>query len=173
MSVPSKEFVALDRTSTEIMLNRVIKDLDDNTVKGIVYILTNQFRPEFLKELESDSTPQEPIVPDVITVTNEIVEKETKPYTYPPRVRDEANWPFMRCKNVARKLVTYDEKIPRNHHDLLIFLAKKFKLSVEELKATDPITLFRKKIEYAHLCNIIDKNKVHCYRNRPYYSTLI
>ena len=167
MSEPSKEFVALDRASTEIMLNKVIKDLDDNTVKGIVYILTSQYRPEILKELVVDITEQPESIVDIsnnlidaVVSANDNVEQETKPYTYPPRVRDAPCWPFMRCKNIARKIVKYDEQIPRSHYELLVFLAEKFKMTVDTLKVTDPRKIFDKNPQFEYLRKVIDRRSL-------------
>jgi len=72
------------------------------------------------------------------------------PYIAPPKIRDaELHWPFMRCKNVANAYkmsmgssCCYD-KIPRNHHGLLEYIASKKKISVETLKKTDPRELFK------------------------------
>jgi hypothetical protein len=58
--------------------------------------------------------------------------------TGPPKVRDEGYWPFMRCKNVYK---AYGGTGRLSHHDLLIWLGKKFKMSVESLKKTNPYTL--------------------------------
>lgn len=59
-----------------------------------------------------------------------------------PRVRDaERFWPFMRCKNVYRSLIGDKNSKRLSHHDLLIWLANYFRLSVDELKRTDPYTL--------------------------------
>jgi hypothetical protein len=68
-----------------------------------------------------------------------------KPYIAPPKVRDaEKFWPFMRCKNVANALRTRqsDPPIPRNHHALLEHIAKVKRISVADLKKTDPLLLF-------------------------------
>jgi len=68
------------------------------------------------------------------------------PYIAPPKVRDaELNWPFMRCKNVARALqgVWANKPIPRNHHALLEHIAKAAKVSVETLKKTSARELFK------------------------------
>jgi len=64
-------------------------------------------------------------------------EHKQKP-TGPPKVRDEGFWPFMRCKNVYK---AYGGTCRMSHHDLLISLANKFKMSVETLKKTDPYTM--------------------------------
>jgi hypothetical protein len=57
----------------------------------------------------------------------------------PPKVRDaEKFWPFMRCKNVYK---AYGGSDRLSHHDLLIWLAKKFKMPVDTLKKTDPYTM--------------------------------
>ena len=72
------------------------------------------------------------------------------PYIAPPRVRDaEKFWPFMRCKNVARAIAKsqpyWGEKrnIPRSHHGLLEYIARATSLSVETLKKTHPVGLFK------------------------------
>ena len=60
----------------------------------------------------------------------------------PPKVRDaEPYWPFMRCKNVYNAYNTHSRPKRLSHHDLLISLADMFKMSVEELKKTNPYTI--------------------------------
>jgi len=56
-------------------------------------------------------------------------------YVHPPRVRDaELNWPYARCKNLIKIL---NPKAPRMcHYDALIFIAKRYKVTVEVLKST-------------------------------------
>jgi hypothetical protein len=58
--------------------------------------------------------------------------------TGPPKVRDEGFWPFMRCKNVYK---AYGGKGRLSHHDLLVWLGKKFNMPVETLKKTNPYTI--------------------------------
>jgi len=72
-------------------------------------------------------------------------EEEPKPkhYVPPPRVRDaERFWPFMRCKNVAKVFRHIGGSIPKSHHDLLEFIAKVGKVSVEVLKKSSPREIF-------------------------------
>jgi hypothetical protein len=82
--------------------------------------------------------------------TYEDKDSSKKPYIAPPKVRDaEFNWPFMRCKNVANAYKKsmgsscWNDKIPRNHHGLLEYIATKKKISVETLKKTNPRELFK------------------------------
>jgi len=78
--------------------------------------------------------------------TSEGEDSVKPPYIAPPKVRDaELNWPFMRCKNVARALqgVWANKPIPRNHHALLEHIANVAKVSVETLKKTSARELFK------------------------------
>jgi hypothetical protein len=80
-----------------------------------------------------------PVSPD----SSEAEDSVKAPYIAPPKVRDaELNWPFMRCKNIAKVLRPIGGSIPKNHHDLLEFIAKAGKVSVEVLKKTSPRELF-------------------------------
>jgi hypothetical protein len=136
MSADTQAFFALNRKATEEFLAIVIIDMDQLTLKNAVHTLISSYRSYLLKGLSNDVVP-----------SNAFKLQTKKPsYVAPPRVRDaEENWPFMRCKNVARALRDWSESapIPRSHHALLEYLAKKANTSVETLKKTSPRDLFK------------------------------
>ena len=74
-------------------------------------------------------------------------ESADKPtYVPPPRVKDaEKNWPYMRCKNVARVLSYWSDRksLPRSHHALLEYIADHAKIDVEALKKISAYVLFK------------------------------
>jgi hypothetical protein len=89
--------------------------------------------------------PAIPVSPELAPYDNEMApDVPALEYEFPvsessPRVRDaERFWPFMRCKNVYK---AYGGKGRLSHHELLIWLSKKFNMSVEALKKTCPYTL--------------------------------
>lgn len=64
-----------------------------------------------------------------------------EPYVPPPRVRDAENyWPFMRCKNLAKKVI---KNPSTNHFGLLQQLSTHYGLTVEEFKKTCPTKLLK------------------------------
>lgn len=72
--------------------------------------------------------------------------ESVNPYVPPPRVRDaEEFWPYMRCKNVVKAIITYNysnERVPKSHYALLQYIAVYKGISVEALKMTHPSDLF-------------------------------
>jgi hypothetical protein len=107
----------------------------------------------------SETTPSETIPSKTESVAEPPSQTQEPPsqipsYVPPPRVKDaELNWPYMRCKNLARILKIKNPS--RNHHGLLEQLARHHRLTVEEFKKTSPRTLFQKqpKVQYDLLNN--------------------
>jgi hypothetical protein len=131
------DFFALNRAETIAFLMKAVETLDDQSIKLATHTLVSSYRPWLLKEVNKQ-------------VTNKNVEElslgdSKPPYVPPPRVRDaELNWPYMRCKNVANALKSYNSKpIPRSHYALIEYLARETKVSVETFKKTSPHELFK------------------------------
>lgn len=101
-------------------------------------VLTPKFKPISAIPAIPDSpevTPRD--TPDL--PLDDTVEESTEKPKGPPKVRDaEGFWPFMRCKNVYK---AHGGTCRMSHHELLISLADKFNMSVEQLKKTDPYTI--------------------------------
>jgi hypothetical protein len=126
----ASELFAMDRAETIAFLMKVVDTLDDQSLTLATHTLASSYRPWLLKE-----------------VKNEVIKTETvkEPYVPPPRVKDaEQNWPYMRCKNVARALKSCCDKdpIPRSHHALLEHLARVANVTVETFKRCKPYDLF-------------------------------
>jgi len=156
MSAYTQVFMALDRIATEEFLMMAAKEMDDLTLKNATYVFISSYKPHLLKGLAKSVVPAWTSALDTLTSAadhvesvNEVILLEAQPkapYLPPPKVRDaEENWPFMRCKNVAYTLRTRcgDPKVPRSHHALLEHIAKIARVSVETLKKTSPLDLFK------------------------------
>jgi hypothetical protein len=131
-----------NRTETITFLAKALETLDDKTLSSAVLTFTAAYAPQMLLE-HIEKTTQNTVVEK--TVQNTVVEKTV--YEPPPRVRDEGQWPYMRCKNIVRalyKAYRNHNKIPRSHYALLEYIAKLKKVSVEELKKTSVVEYFKK-----------------------------
>lgn len=145
------DFKSLERDKAIEVLIDIIKELDLKELKSMS-ILAAPFG-FWAPEPENEMPLLEKIPEDqLITVIEDgqwtKENEEGKPaYVPPPRVKDaEDYWPFMRCKNVAKALNKHSYRgypLPRSHYDLLEYLARNFKITVEELKKTNPSTLLR------------------------------
>jgi hypothetical protein len=123
-----------NRTETITFLAKALETLDDKTLSSAVLTFTAAYTPQMLLMHLEKKTAQ-----------NTVVEKTA--YEPPPRVRDEGQWPYMRCKNIVRalyKIYRNYNKIPRSHYALLEYIAKLKKVSVEELKKTSVVEYFKK-----------------------------
>jgi len=165
-----KQFKELERDQAIEVLIDIIKELDLKELKSMS-ILAAPFG-FWAPEPENEMPPLEKIPQDqLITVIEDgqwtkenydlsAENKEGKlAYTSPPRVKDAENyWPFMRCKNVAKALNKHTYRrysLPRSHYHLLEYLARNFKITVEELKKTNPHNLLQNNPE---VLKVIDTN---------------
>ena len=132
-----------NRTETITFLAKALETLDDKTLSSAVLTFTAAYAPQMLLEHLEKKTAQNTVVKK--TVQNTVVKKTV--YEPPPRVRDEGQWPYMRCKNIVRalyKIYRNYNKIPRSHYALLEYIAKLKKVSVEDLKKTSVVEYFKK-----------------------------
>ena len=138
-----------NRTETITFLAKALETLDDKTLSSAVLTFTGAYAPQILLVHLEKKTAQ-----------NTVVEK--KVYEPPPRVRDEGQWPYMRCKNVVRalyKVYRNYNKIPRSHYALLEYIAKLKNVSVEELKKTSVAEYFKKDPNLSVVLNAIGNMK--------------
>ena len=147
-----------NRTETITFLAKALETLDDKTLSSAVLTFTGAYAPQMLLVHLEKKTTQNKVVEK--TVQNTVVEK--KVYEPPPRVRDEGQWPYMRCKNVVRalyKVYRNYNKIPRSHYALLEYIAKLKNVSVEELKKTSVAEYFKKDPNLSVVLNAIGNMK--------------
>jgi len=141
------------RVAEVAFLMKILNPLCDRRFNSAITIISGWFAPELWKEVyfgletpdvETSNAVETPAVVNTTVTPTTTVEKR---YVPPPRVRDaETHWPYARCKNIVK--VIYHHKriygnIPTSHHALLEYIAGIRKVSIDELKKTNPRDYFK------------------------------
>ena len=102
-----EEFKALDHTDTLKVITSIYANMDLLTLKAVmIAVVKPEYwlpEPQVEPQVEPEVEPEDSLIE--LNDDQETQPDDTPVYIPPPRVKDaEKHWPYMRCKNVAKKL---------------------------------------------------------------------